>query len=144
MTQKSNARIASSFVVRARRHDPFHMHERGGFDFDQRFTSVAAASGKPSKRGGPPKACGTAASSVADGSLGETAAGPFEPTFRVHERARPERAAPAADDHSPSRDRCTPSSSLISAITIARVPLRSNTVPLARTYFPTKGISFFR
>jgi hypothetical protein len=34
--------------------------------------------------------------------------------------------------------------SLISVITMACVPFRSNTVPLARTYLPTNGISFCR
>jgi hypothetical protein len=34
--------------------------------------------------------------------------------------------------------------SLISVITIACVPVRSNTVPLARTYLPTNGISCCR
>lgn len=34
--------------------------------------------------------------------------------------------------------------SLISAITMARVPFRSKTIPVAWTYLPTKGISFSR
>ena len=34
--------------------------------------------------------------------------------------------------------------SLISVITIACVPVRSNTVPLARTYLPTNGVSSCR
>lgn len=34
--------------------------------------------------------------------------------------------------------------SLISVITMARVPARSKTIPVARTYLPTKGMSTWR
>ena len=44
--------------------------------------------------------------------------------------------------YSPSSVKCTLLISLMSAITIARVPLRSKIVPLACTYLPTKGINF--
>ena len=44
--------------------------------------------------------------------------------------------------YSPSNVTCTSFTSLISVMTIACVPLRSNTIPLTRTYLPTKGISF--
>jgi hypothetical protein len=46
--------------------------------------------------------------------------------------------------YSSSTVTCTSFISVISVMTIARVPLRSNTIPLARTYFPTNGISFCR
>jgi hypothetical protein len=46
--------------------------------------------------------------------------------------------------YSPSNVKCTSIISAISVITIERVPFRSNTIPLARTYLPTNGISFWR
>jgi hypothetical protein len=49
-----------------------------------------------------------------------------------------------AAGYSPSNVTCTSFISAISVMTIARVPLRSNTIPFARTYLPTKGISFCR
>jgi len=49
-----------------------------------------------------------------------------------------------AAGYSRSNVTCTSFISAISVMTIARVPLRSNTIPFARTYLPTKGISFCR
>jgi hypothetical protein len=49
-----------------------------------------------------------------------------------------------AADYSSSSVTCTSFISVISMMTIARVPLRSNTIPFARTYLPKKGISFSR
>lgn len=46
--------------------------------------------------------------------------------------------------HSPSSLTFTSFTSAICEITIARIPFRSNAIPVARTYFPTKGISFVR
>jgi hypothetical protein len=46
--------------------------------------------------------------------------------------------------HSPSSLTFTSFTSAISEITIARIPFRSNAIPVARTYFPTNGISFVR
>ncbi len=61
----------------------------------------------------------------------------------VDPRARGQENCGAAS-YSPSNVKCTSFISVISVMTIARVPLRSNTIPVARTYLPTKGISFFR
>lgn len=49
-----------------------------------------------------------------------------------------------AADYSSSSVTCTSFISVISVMTIARVPLRSNTIPFARTYLPKKGFSFSR
>ena len=44
--------------------------------------------------------------------------------------------------YSPSNVTCTSFISAIFVMTIACIPLRSNTIPSTRTYLPTKGISF--
>ena len=46
--------------------------------------------------------------------------------------------------HSPSSLTFTSFTTAISEITIARVPFRSNAIPVARTYFPTNGINLVR
>ena len=54
------------------------------------------------------------------------------------------RALWRAGSYSPSSLTFTFFTSAISEITIARIPFRSNAIPVARTYFPTNGISFSR
>ena len=48
----------------------------------------------------------------------------------------------APGGYPPCRVRCTSFISVISVMTIACVPLRSNEIPFTRTYLPTNGISF--